>query len=164
MQEESPQLTDRQINFAVRCASQWIEIYRHKQDHGPTAADADHSSLLRRLLSGKPALPDPPPLRYSYPDYGLAEGEPTEVREVWDRDPARDGDVIDECGGVVIDQGGDWDWADKAAGMLVHRPTGHTYRLREEPRTRKRLGRHGGPFEEIPYIAKILQRVMEAAR
>lgn len=33
------------------------------------AVDVDHSSLLNRLLDGKPPLPEPPPLSHAYPVY-----------------------------------------------------------------------------------------------
>lgn len=33
------------------------------------AADADHSTLLQRMLSGKEPLPEPPPLKHGYPVY-----------------------------------------------------------------------------------------------
>lgn len=33
------------------------------------ANDADHSALLFRMSQGKEPLPEPPPLRNSYPDY-----------------------------------------------------------------------------------------------
>lgn len=39
----------------------------------PTNADADHSALLARLLAGRPALGDPPPLSFSAPWYALIE-------------------------------------------------------------------------------------------
>lgn len=38
------------------------------------AADAEHSALLLRLFEGKDPLPEPPPLRHSYPDYEASEG------------------------------------------------------------------------------------------
>ncbi len=42
-------------------------------DGVPTDIDAQHSALLPRLLSGKKPLPEPPPLRHSYPDYAAVE-------------------------------------------------------------------------------------------
>lgn len=39
-----------------------------------TPADIDHSSLLRRILAGRPIFKEEPPNRFSYPDYELASG------------------------------------------------------------------------------------------
>ncbi len=47
----------------------WIGLYAENKGRTPTRVDVDHSSLLRRLLSGKDALPDPPPTVHSYPAY-----------------------------------------------------------------------------------------------
>ena len=70
------------INFVLECVKEWVRVRAMETKDAPTMeewsqfrADMDHSSLLRRLLSGKKALPEPPPLRHSYPDYNSVEGE-----------------------------------------------------------------------------------------
>ncbi len=58
----------------VRIARREGYTDKHRCPDGvPTDADALHSALLRRLLSGKEPLPEPPPLRHSYPDYAAVE-------------------------------------------------------------------------------------------
>ena len=115
---EAFQLTPGQMDFAVRCMSEWI----HLSGICPTDADVSHSSLLRRLLSGKDALDKPPPKRFAYPDYELGEGKPVQVMDVDDT----------EFGGrkrVSIDQHSDWCWQDKENGLLEHLPDGDIYKL-----------------------------------
>lgn len=69
------------IDEQVTAVSLWIRICEEHGGHNPTSADADHSSLLRRLLSGEQAFSFVPPRRYSYPDYRLAAGEPVKIGE-----------------------------------------------------------------------------------
>ena len=112
------ELTREQMDFAVRCMSEWINL----SGSCPTSADVDHSSLLLRLLSGKKALDNAPPKRFSCPDYELGEGKPVGVREVSDIG----------FGGrerVCIDQYCGWRWLDKGNGLLTHLPDGGIYRL-----------------------------------
>ncbi len=65
----------------------WLEIReRCGQDGGDALqlrCDADHSSLLRRLLKGKEPLPEPPPLAMSYPWYELIDEGRAEAFEVY---------------------------------------------------------------------------------
>lgn len=75
-------MTDEESRRVVECVSQWMRIYHKNKGKYPNDMDADHSALLRRLLSGEKPLPNPPPLRYSYPDYKLAEGEEVHVGEI----------------------------------------------------------------------------------
>jgi hypothetical protein len=95
-----------QISFALKAFEEWLRIYRKyetgNRHHGtdtdtPTLADISHSSLLNRLLSGKQALSKPPPRRWSYPDYNLAEGKEVEIGEL---------NITNEY--IVIDQCSDW--------------------------------------------------------
>ena len=58
----------------------WLEI-RHQfeckeRDFQSLVCDIDHSALLCRLFSGKKPLPEPPPIKNSYPDYGAVENKP----------------------------------------------------------------------------------------
>lgn len=116
--QEAFQLTPGQMDFVVRCMSEWINL----SGNCPTDADVVHSSLLRRLLSGKDALDKPPPKRFAYPDYELGEGKPVQVMYVDDT----------ERGGhkrVSIDQHSEWCWKDKENGLLTHLPDGDAYKL-----------------------------------
>lgn len=87
-------LTDEQIMFVRRQVGRWLRVRAadpsKPNQRGPVmlmlntragddeavralynqlSADADHSALLWRLLSGKEPLPEPPPLEHSYPVY-----------------------------------------------------------------------------------------------
>ena len=75
------ELTSEQIRFVKGRVSKWIRFY-HDLGRNPTDGDAWHSALLARLLSGKEPLDTPPPERFSYPDYALAEGEAVEVTDI----------------------------------------------------------------------------------
>ena len=48
-----------------------------RMTYGPLSGNAGHpkSALFARLLAGRPALPFPPPLSYSYPWYAVIEDE-----------------------------------------------------------------------------------------
>lgn len=79
----------------------WLEI---REENGlPLTSvhqlklDADHSSLLKRLLEGGVVFPEPPPRSFSYPWCELIQtgrALPFEVHEGWD-DP--DILVIEQC-------------------------------------------------------------------
>lgn len=118
----------RHAEFAIRCFVEW---QRTCQDAGRRASDidAEHSSLLRRLLSGKPKLEKAPPRRFSYPCYELSEGKPVHIESLFDENP------IPGLPGVVIDQAREWDWVDKGAGLLRHK-NGDLYRVRNKGETR----------------------------
>ena len=83
------------IQRAVDAVSRWIEL----RGAPPSSADADHSSLLRRLLGGLPPFPFKPPRRFSYPDYRLAAGESVKVGEVSQPDEALFGKGV-----FIVDQ------------------------------------------------------------
>lgn len=117
---EAFQLTPGQMDFAVRCMSEWI----HLSGICPTDADVSHSSFLRRLLSGKDALDKPPPKRFSYPDYELGEGKPVKVAQVFDTKSFHGNHDR-----VYIDQYSQWRWQDKENGLLEHLPDGEIYKL-----------------------------------
>lgn len=123
-------LGNNEMEFAIRCMSEWVRIKQdiaEWEDHaenpnGPRiyrgasigSPDPDHSSLLRRLMSGEKALIKPPPKRYSYPDYELGEGKLVVVSEVWERD------IGHLKGKVVVDQSPQWSWLNKEEGLLQH--------------------------------------------
>lgn len=128
--------THEQIDFAIDC---YKKYYRIREDNGynsPRDVDIDHSSLLRRLLSGKEPLPKPPPKRYSYPSYDLGEGKPVKISELWEYEDM-----------VVIDQSKEWKWVDKVQGVLLH-GNGDKYKFTSAP-------------EPDNHILGILQKVEE---
>ena len=62
-------------HWGIICLLRWLRIRADNgkpfpESLGQLEVDIDHSALLRRLLSGKEPLPQPPPLKHSYPDYG----------------------------------------------------------------------------------------------
>lgn len=79
--EPTHPLTDDQAFYARACVDKWLrirgeaiadtvlDVMNSPHDPAVVAVDAAHSALLHRLLTGKPALPEPPPLRDGYPDY-----------------------------------------------------------------------------------------------
>lgn len=75
----------KEINIFFR----WLEIreengYPRTTTLNQLKADADHSSLLKRLLRGEDPLPEAPPRAYSYPWCGLirdGKASPFEVSE-----------------------------------------------------------------------------------
>jgi hypothetical protein len=114
-----------EVDEAIRAVAIWIRAWKARFGREPTADDVLHSALLPRLLSGKPLLETAPPLRFSRPDYALAEGEEVEVSE-----------VRDEGAEVIIDGARQWRWI--ADGELVHTPTGNVYRLKGKMLQRRR--------------------------
>jgi hypothetical protein len=140
-------LSREQVDACRRAVSAWIQI-RNENEHGaPTSADADHSSLLWRLLSGKPPLPFAPPCRFSYPDYELAEGKPVCIHDVWHH----------PGGSVVIDQSPEWEPAGE--NLYRHLPTGEIYRLFDGEATV--TTRRGDTWVKEPVPAKFLQKVVD---
>ena len=64
--------------WSAQCIIDWLKIREQEGHPFPTdvsdfAVQMDHSALLRRLMEGKLALPDAPPLSFSNPWYDLAE-------------------------------------------------------------------------------------------
>ncbi len=66
-------LSPEQIEFVIDCIRTWLETRQQNGYSDATANDVDHSALLRRLLNGKPLLPNPPPVSFSYPWYEILE-------------------------------------------------------------------------------------------
>jgi hypothetical protein len=80
----APALSHEQLRAAQRAVSVWIDVRtRHGYASPLTPAEAGHSALLRRLLSGKEPLPAPPPRAFSYPNYGLIESGLDDRAEAW---------------------------------------------------------------------------------
>lgn len=64
----------KEQNRILDCIKKWLEIREKYHSNflstpSQLRADIDHSALLRRLISGRAPLPDPPPLKWSYPVY-----------------------------------------------------------------------------------------------
>lgn len=115
-------LTDEQIQFVRMSIGTWLRVRRDDSEpgvplHCPSEADAHHSALLWRLLSGKAPLPKAPPRSYSSPDYDLGEGKVVTVIDSPSELPQR----LPNEFGVVINQHVGYKWADKEKGILVHK-------------------------------------------
>ncbi len=133
-------MTDAEIQFAKNAAGRWLEhwVKQCRKDHGidrcPTYADAMHSALLRRLLSGKAPTGHVPPLAFAYPWHELEEGNACSILE-------HDGPwhVEDESRKIVICQSNysKDDWDDEAkTGTLRCDHNGQLYRVFVERQTR----------------------------
>ena len=98
--DESPKSSHPDTDELAMAVGLWLKTLCEHGHPSPTWADAEHSSLLRRLLDGKALLPKPPPLRFSYPDYQLAEGLPVEIVELNIEDKNRV--VVDQCPNWIL--------------------------------------------------------------
>ena len=130
-------LLETETERVLSCVGRWLDLKNGSRREPTGSADLHHSALLQRLLAGKDPLPLPPPRRFSYPDYSLAEG--TEVRpeeiacyregtaEPISPSDAQSGDS------VVIDQNS-WrvEGREEGALILVWPETGERYRAREQ--------------------------------
>lgn len=137
-----------QIAFVQRCVRDWMDICEeNKRGYGPP--DVSHSALLHRLLSGKKALPVPPPKSFSYPNYSLGEGLKTEIHDIVEMD------MFDPP--TVIEQHRGWKWLDKEKGLLLHIESNEVYHFWTEIKERKTFINHVEEMEQ--YEAKFLQKV-----
>lgn len=121
-QMQDVSLDEKAVQFVVEKTAEWVEIRAANTFQSICAADPSHSDLLRRLLTGKEALPSPPPKFYSQPRYDVAEGEPVQVSV--EHRKAASGKTI-----LVIADCYDFEWENEDAGILRFVPTGHRYRL-----------------------------------
>ncbi len=154
------ELTQEQVDFAVRQVVQWM---RTCEDHNRStrAVDADHSSLLRRLLHGKPLLEKPPPRRFSYPAWEMVEEAEVQIHDMWEHDRAyvyHDGKEVQVEGPVVvIDQCAEYVWDDKENKIIRHVPTGLRWQYYEK--TAYPVAVAQGKVEDHPYEGKFLRRL-----
>lgn len=141
-------LTPDQANFAVRAMCKYINV-REDVGYGlPSSADVSHSSLLYRLLTGKPLLEKPPPKAYSYPCYELGEGLPYYVTDgPFDVPDASDGY------GVVISQSRAYKWVDREKGILLHK-NGDDFQFLANPRYEK------GQYDDETYSVVLATGVL----
>lgn len=128
-------LTPEQIAFAQRMVTEWLRACEDNGKGAQGSPDASHSNLLPRLLSGKPLLPKPPPLRMSYPSWDLLEKEEVEIWDLFElnyyciRD--HNNAKIHEGPVVVIDQDPDYVWVDKEQGLLCYLKHNYLFRYFE---------------------------------
>lgn len=81
------------FDWALERMAEWVRVKEYESENMPnvrmwnslkiSAADVDHSVLLRRLLEGKRPFKVPPPLSFSYPWYEVMDGKVHIVFEVW---------------------------------------------------------------------------------
>jgi hypothetical protein len=81
------------MDWAIMRIAEWISIKEDEAKKADTAffygslkisaADIDHSALLRRLLDGERPFKYPPPRSFSYPWYEVMDGKEHSVMEVW---------------------------------------------------------------------------------
>ena len=148
MSDKSPPLSAEQIEFACRMMRQWLEICEHN-DRTLTAASIDHSSLLRRLLSGKGALTSPPPLRFGYPAWELVESEEIEIQEIKDTET-----------GIEIDQHHGYSWIDYDNKTIQYDRLGLAYQyLEREVIPDSSVIKEGLDPKDFKYTAKFLKKI-----
>jgi hypothetical protein len=125
-----PPLSREQVEAVIGVVARWIRIAFEEQPRAegeppklPTSDDAEHSSLLRRLLAGRDALPEAPPRMMAHPGYDFAEGHEIRClsvrgygpggpganasRKPWPELGAGDSVIIDESLWEVVDRDDD---------------------------------------------------------
>lgn len=106
-------LSKDQIEFACKMFSEWVKIKEENKQYC-SLSDIEHSSLLRRLLSGLPPHENPPPKRYGYPAWELVEKDQVEIQNM---------SFYLDVGGeskVVIDQDNGYEWVDKENKIIKY--------------------------------------------
>jgi len=111
-----------QSNFAAQKVGEWLDIGGNTR----SSADATHSALLQRLLSGKPALEKAPPLNMSYPWYELGEGNKIEL------DPDSNKETTVNGTKVHFGNTGPFEWINQKEGIVVYPPSGEHFRVWKE--------------------------------
>jgi hypothetical protein len=155
-------LTREQAEACRHAVGEWIRLLNAnaKASCGvvPSAADADHSSLLLRLLLGKPALPYPPPRAFSYPNYDLVETgryvafEVGELGEHWGKDK------------LGIDQSTQWQILERPAPktwVVCYRDGGERYLVRWEKEVTEVAVRKGTGYEKVKMDGWLVTRIEE---
>lgn len=111
-----------QSTFVAQKVGEWLDIGGNTRSY----ADATHSALLKRLLSGIPALEKAPPLYHSYPWYELGEGNKIELDPTWDNEVTVNGTK------VHFGNSGPFEWVDQLNGIVVYPPSGEHFRVWKE--------------------------------
>ncbi len=115
-----------QSSFAAHKVGEWLNIGGNTR----SSADATHSALLQRFLSGKPALEKAPPLNMSYPWYELGEGNKIEL------DPDFNNEVTVNGTKVSFGNTGPFQWVNQREGIVVYPPSGEHFRVWKEGKKR----------------------------
>lgn len=153
-------LTPEQIDFVIRQVSLWVRTCEDN-GRGICTPDVSHSSLLHRLLSGRPLLEKPPPRAFSYPCYEMVEQEEVKIHDFWEMNR----DYIFEGGQrisvtppvVCIDQSPSYVWDDKEQRIIRHVPSGLRWQLHER-RVVPAVVPPRNP-EDHAYMGKFLRRL-----
>jgi hypothetical protein len=115
-----------QSMFAAHKVGEWLDIAGNTK----SSADATHSALLQRLLSGKPALEKAPPCNMSYPWYELGEGNKIELDPEFNREVTVNGTK------VHFGNTGPFQWVDQPNGIVVYPPSGEHFKVWKEGKKR----------------------------
>jgi hypothetical protein len=127
-------LTTTQLLFFRACFKHWLEL--RNSSAVPSAADLDHSALLRRLLDGERAFKVPPPRAHSYPWYELAAGMECPVFDLSHRGSEI---LINQSRYVVIE------WNEVTGGIVEYPDTKQRFRVWPRQRTAEEQEKWG-PF------------------
>lgn len=139
----------------------WVETCEENgRDINPI--NTRKSALLRRLLSGKPALEVPPPKAFSYPRYEMVEEKECQIHDIWEREddhiyyqdkkiPIQGGTIL------VIDQCPHYIWEDEDKKIVQHVPSGRRWEYFEKE-TYPIAVAVGEP-KDHPYQGKFLRRL-----
>ena len=150
MSDKSPPLSAEQIEFACRMMRQWLEICEDN-NRNLNAASIDHSSLLRRLLSGKKALSAPPPMRFGYPAWELVEAEEIEIQE-----------ITDDEQGLQVDHHGGYSWIDKDKKLIQYDRLQLQYQyLERDVIPDASVVKEGLDPKDFKYTAKFLKKLSQ---
>lgn len=108
-------LTAEQVEFAIQQVCRWMNTCEDN-DRGSSSADASHSALLRRLLSGGTLLDEPPPKRFSYPAWELLEKDEVQIHEISTssfRQILHKNKILYEGPVVTVDQSPEYVWEEE---------------------------------------------------
>lgn len=99
-------LSQEEIERVIECFREYCSVC--SANAKPVSPESvENSLLLRRLLSGKPRLPEPPPTRFGMPAYELVESGEVEIERLVES-PGKvtvdddDGYVRSDCGRYLI--------------------------------------------------------------
>jgi len=138
-------LSNSQIHYAIKRVGLWLDKIKSK----PSSADADHSALLFRVLSGKDPLPKPPPCRMSRPWYELGEGNPIELHSDFDK-------IVEINGKVSVGNSGPFEWHNKKRNILVYPPTGELFWIFDKDKNTKCIQKiEGNGFKALEINGKL---------
>jgi hypothetical protein len=151
MKEKNTHLSIEQIEFACSSVKNWIEICLNNQK-AISPESAENSALLRRLLSGKPALPQSPPKRFGNPAWELVEQQEVEISE------------FRETEGVLKIDGHDgYFWIDKSSQTISYPRLNIAFKLVEKTISPDPMCiKEGEDPSSYQYTARFLQKIEES--